>query len=176
MSAFDRPGANLTPRQARVVKLSTAIIAAVLLVLIVAVGELFLLRATGRAQVRQLACYMVRYAPDSDQTAKDIRGAYGCPPPRTLPTLKPGPQRSSAGASASSPGMSPPLPSASPAGNRSPVVAPDPTAGKPRQVPSAAPVPSAPSASASPSSSTSAPAGILGGLLCDPAGLRVCVR
>lgn len=160
---------RLTPRQARVVKLSTAVIACVLVVLIVAVGELFILRASSHAQVRQLACYMVRYAPDTDQTAKDIRGAYDCPPARALPSARTRSTGPASAPTAPSAARTPatPGPALDPASVGPAAGVSTPQRSAPAKV--ARPVPS-------PSASTSTPPGILGGLLCDPAGLGMCVR
>lgn len=177
MSESERP-AVFPARQARVVKLGSAVLALVLVVVIVAVGELFILRAASRADARRLACYVVRYSPDTDQTAKEIRAAYGCPPARALPPRSPAVRRS--------PGAVPSVTDAgsaapSPISHHAPSGMPGPAVGSRvgRSAPAVSGPPSRPSASET-STSTAAPvaspSGILGGLLCDPAGLPVCLK
>lgn len=163
----------LTRKQVRVVKLSTAVAALVAVALILAVGQLFILRAASRAQVSKLACYVVRYSPDTDPTAKAIRDAYGCPPARALPTVpavhrpvEPSPAPVT-GPAAIRPGTAanirpsvPPRVSAAPLVSDGPIVQP-----------------AGPSASRESSPEPSAsPSGLLGGLLCDLHRLPVCLR
>lgn len=164
---------GLPPKRLRMVRLSVAVVTGVVLLLIFAVGELFLLRASSRAQVRQLACYTVRYSPDTDQTAKEIRANYRCPPARALPTHPAAkrsvpPSRMPAGDPSTAPvgtaavvghAAPPSVPTATPSASGAPVRPMGPSA-EPSVAPSASPSPS----------------GLLGGLLCDPRFLPVCLR
>lgn len=169
MSGSNHHGDGSIPtHQYRVIKLSTFVVALVLVVLIVAIGELYILRATGRTQVRQLACYVVRYSPDKDVTAKEIRAAYRCPPVRALPSLveHPSAPRSTTALS-SRPGGSSPMNPGAPSAS-SPIVTAPPAAST-RAQPTTPPATSPPTPPPSPS-------GILGGLLCDPAALPICLK
>lgn len=156
---------RMTGRQARVVKLSTAVLALLLALLILGVGELYVLRAAGRHDVRTLACYTVRYSPDSDPTAREIRQAYHCPPARAVPAVpavRPSHSPGQVSASRSAQRVRLPAaaaPSAGPAAPRPPRSAPVATVQPP--------------ASPSPSASST---GLLGGLLCDLHRLPVCLR
>lgn len=166
MSESDAP--PLAPKQYRVVKVSTAMLSLVSVVLIVAVGELFLLRAASRHDVTTLACYVVRYSPDSDPTAKEIRHAYHCPPARSAPgvSVKLPPPRRSAVASVSAPVAA----VGSPVGQAV-------TSSVPRRSSRPAAVSLAPSSSARPGASpTASRSGLLGGLLCNLQALPICRR
>lgn len=172
MSESDR-ATVLPSRQVRVVKMGSAVFALVLVVVIVAVGELFILRAASRADARRLACYVVRYSSDTDQTAKEIRAAYRCPPPRALPSRAPAVRRSSAAVPSTTAAPSP-ISQHGPAGRSNPA-APGARSSRPTLAGRQRSAPGSPARSGAPSPVAS-PSGILGGLLCDPAGLTVCLK
>lgn len=164
--------AALSPRQTRVIKLSTAIVALVIVALILAVGELFILRAESRAQVRRLACYAVQYSPDTDQTAKEIRAAYGCPPAKAIPRRAARPATPPDTAAKGGQGSASAAPDAGPVPAAQQGATDSPSASGQSLVPS----PPTPLAPLQPTPSVSSSAGLLGGLLCEPAALPICLK